>query len=178
MVLLWCSKNRRLLFIKGEILGITRFGLAKMKESVLMLASFEKTADHLFDAAYFGQKDSVCGKLAASSIKLNFVTRCRSERPLCFLFQVCPSASLWGFQWISERACLNSCTRLTRTPLLSKGRSSLTTQTSMYLWSHSIKEKMWRSFLFLYIYIADRLQTLRSSSTNTEVPAKVISFSF
>uniref|UniRef100_A0A3Q1AIV8 DNA-directed RNA polymerase subunit n=1 Tax=Amphiprion ocellaris TaxID=80972 RepID=A0A3Q1AIV8_AMPOC len=46
---------------KGEILGITRFGLAKMKESVLMLASFEKTADHLFDAAYFGQKDSVCG---------------------------------------------------------------------------------------------------------------------
>uniref|UniRef100_A0A8C2LIJ4 DNA-directed RNA polymerase n=1 Tax=Cricetulus griseus TaxID=10029 RepID=A0A8C2LIJ4_CRIGR len=36
------------------------FGLAKMKESVLMLASFEKTADHLFDAAYFGQKDSVC----------------------------------------------------------------------------------------------------------------------
>lgn len=51
------------LSIKGEILGITRFGLAKMKESVLMLASFEKTADHLFDAAYFGQKDSVCGKL-------------------------------------------------------------------------------------------------------------------
>lgn len=48
--------------IKGEILGITRFGLAKMKESVLMLASFEKTADHLFDAAYFGQKDSVCGR--------------------------------------------------------------------------------------------------------------------
>lgn len=47
---------------QGEILGITRFGLAKMKESVLMLASFEKTADHLFDAAYFGQKDSVCGK--------------------------------------------------------------------------------------------------------------------
>jgi len=44
------------------VLGITRFGLAKMKESVLMLASFEKTADHLFDAAYFGQKDSVCGR--------------------------------------------------------------------------------------------------------------------
>lgn len=47
---------------QGEVLGITRFGLAKMKESVLMLASFEKTADHLFDAAYFGQKDSVCGE--------------------------------------------------------------------------------------------------------------------
>ncbi|XP_063077819.1 DNA-directed RNA polymerase III subunit RPC1 [Engraulis encrasicolus] len=50
-----------LMSYKGEILGITRFGLAKMKESVLMLASFEKTADHLFDAAYFGQSDSVCG---------------------------------------------------------------------------------------------------------------------
>ncbi|XP_051928207.1 DNA-directed RNA polymerase III subunit RPC1 [Hippocampus zosterae] len=50
-----------LMSYKGEILGITRFGLAKMKESALMLASFEKTADHLFDAAYFGQKDSVCG---------------------------------------------------------------------------------------------------------------------
>lgn len=49
---------------QGEVLGITRFGLAKMKESVLMLASFEKTADHLFDAAYFGQKDSVCGRFA------------------------------------------------------------------------------------------------------------------
>ncbi|XP_037084098.1 LOW QUALITY PROTEIN: DNA-directed RNA polymerase III subunit RPC1-like [Pollicipes pollicipes] len=42
---------------RGEVLGITRYGLAKMKESVLMLASFEKTSDHLFDAAYYGQKD-------------------------------------------------------------------------------------------------------------------------
>lgn len=56
---------------KGEILGITRFGLAKMKESVLMLASFEKTADHLFDAAYFGQKDSVCGKCLCVPLQLN-----------------------------------------------------------------------------------------------------------
>ena len=46
---------------RGEVLGITRFGLAKMKESALMLASFEKTADHLFDAAYFSQKDPVIG---------------------------------------------------------------------------------------------------------------------
>ncbi|KAJ5220204.1 DNA-directed RNA polymerase III subunit RPC1 [Penicillium chermesinum] len=35
---------------KGEVLGITRFGLQKMRDSVLQLASFEKTADHLFDA--------------------------------------------------------------------------------------------------------------------------------
>nr|CAD7197843.1 unnamed protein product [Timema douglasi] len=46
---------------RGEVLGITRHGLSKMKESVLNLASFEKTADHLFDAAYFGQKDAITG---------------------------------------------------------------------------------------------------------------------
>ncbi|RWS14621.1 DNA-directed RNA polymerase III subunit RPC1-like protein, partial [Dinothrombium tinctorium] len=46
---------------RGEVLGITRFGLAKMKESSLMLASFEKTADHLFDAAYYGQEDPILG---------------------------------------------------------------------------------------------------------------------
>ncbi|KJE94482.1 polymerase III polypeptide A [Capsaspora owczarzaki ATCC 30864] len=46
---------------KGDVLGITRFGIAKMKESVLMLASFEKTTDHLFDASLYGQTDSVRG---------------------------------------------------------------------------------------------------------------------
>ncbi|GJP56565.1 hypothetical protein CLOM_g15621 [Closterium sp. NIES-68] len=46
---------------KGEILGITRFGIAKMKDSVLMLASFEKTTDHLFDAAVHGRKDEIEG---------------------------------------------------------------------------------------------------------------------
>lgn len=50
-----------LMTFKGEVLGITRFGLAKMKESVLMLASFEKTSDHLFDAALHGQTDSIDG---------------------------------------------------------------------------------------------------------------------
>ncbi|KAK3090302.1 hypothetical protein FSP39_010768 [Pinctada imbricata] len=50
-----------LMTFKGEVLGITRFGLAKMKESVLMLASFEKTADHLFEAAYHGQRDTING---------------------------------------------------------------------------------------------------------------------
>lgn len=43
------------------MLGITRSGLAKMKESVLMLASFEKTTDHLFDAAFYGQEDEIYG---------------------------------------------------------------------------------------------------------------------
>lgn len=46
---------------KGEVLGITRFGIAKMKDSVLMLASFEKTTDHLFDAAIHGRKDAIEG---------------------------------------------------------------------------------------------------------------------
>lgn len=43
------------------MLGITRFGIAKMKDSVLHTASFEKTADHLFDAAIHGRIDDVVG---------------------------------------------------------------------------------------------------------------------
>ena len=46
---------------RGEILGITRFGVPKMKQSVLMLASFEKTTDHLFEAAVHARKDAVKG---------------------------------------------------------------------------------------------------------------------
>jgi DNA-directed RNA polymerase III subunit RPC1 len=46
---------------KGNVLGITRFGIAQMKESVLMLASFEKTTDHLFDAAVHSRTDEVEG---------------------------------------------------------------------------------------------------------------------
>ncbi|GLC35764.1 hypothetical protein PLESTM_000363300 [Pleodorina starrii] len=46
---------------KGEVLGITRFGIAKMKDSVLHTASFEKTSDHLFDAAIHGRVDDVVG---------------------------------------------------------------------------------------------------------------------
>jgi len=32
-----------------------------MKDSVLMLASFEKTTDHLFDASAFGKHDNITG---------------------------------------------------------------------------------------------------------------------
>ncbi|KAI5955618.1 RPO31 [Candida jiufengensis] len=46
---------------KGEVLGITRFGLSKMRDSVLQLASFEKTTDHLFDAAFYMKKDAIEG---------------------------------------------------------------------------------------------------------------------
>jgi len=46
---------------RGEVLGITRFGIAKMKDSVVMLASFEKTPDHLFDAAVHSRQDFING---------------------------------------------------------------------------------------------------------------------
>jgi len=50
-----------LMTCKGEILGITRFGIAKMKDSIMMLASFEKTTDYLFDAAVHCIKDKISG---------------------------------------------------------------------------------------------------------------------
>ncbi|KAK9123709.1 hypothetical protein Sjap_013311 [Stephania japonica] len=50
-----------LMTYKGEVLGITRFGIQKMKESVLMLASFEKTAEHLFNASFNGRVDKIEG---------------------------------------------------------------------------------------------------------------------
>ncbi|KAI1345078.1 DNA-directed RNA polymerase III subunit RPC1 [Xylariaceae sp. FL0016] len=46
---------------KGDCYGITRFGLAKMRDSTLQLASFEKTADHLFDAAAGMKSDPIEG---------------------------------------------------------------------------------------------------------------------
>mmetsp|Transcript_39533 Transcript_39533/g.82968 ORF Transcript_39533/g.82968 Transcript_39533/m.82968 type:complete len:96 (+) Transcript_39533:3-290(+) len=46
---------------RGEVLGITRFGVPKMKQSVLMLASFEKTTDHLFEAAVHSRMDAITG---------------------------------------------------------------------------------------------------------------------
>eukprot|EP00871_Galdieria_phlegrea_P006021 jgi/Galph1/906/GphlegSOOS_G5700.1 len=46
---------------RGEVLGITRFGIGKMKTSTMMLASFEKTVDHLFDAALYKATDEVVG---------------------------------------------------------------------------------------------------------------------
>ncbi|PSN72369.1 beta and beta-prime subunits of DNA dependent RNA-polymerase [Corynespora cassiicola Philippines] len=46
---------------KGEVFGITRFGLQKTRDSVLQLASFEKTPDHLFEAAAKGKIDTIDG---------------------------------------------------------------------------------------------------------------------
>ncbi|KAL3647246.1 DNA-directed RNA polymerase III subunit 1 [Castilleja foliolosa] len=50
-----------LMTFKGEVLGITRYGVQKMKDSVLTLASFEKTADHLFNASVNGRVDKIEG---------------------------------------------------------------------------------------------------------------------
>jgi DNA-directed RNA polymerase III subunit RPC1 len=46
---------------KGDVYGITRFGLQKTRDSVLQLASFEKTPDHLFEAAAKGKIDRIEG---------------------------------------------------------------------------------------------------------------------
>ena len=46
---------------KGDVLGITRFGLAKMGKSVFHQASFEKTPDHLFEAAFHHARDRIEG---------------------------------------------------------------------------------------------------------------------
>jgi DNA-directed RNA polymerase III subunit RPC1 len=64
-----------LIFWQGQVLGITRFGVSKMKDSVLMLASFEKTTDHLFDASAFGKSDAVLG-VSESIILGNPATSC------------------------------------------------------------------------------------------------------
>ncbi|KAE9394109.1 beta and beta-prime subunits of DNA dependent RNA-polymerase [Gymnopus androsaceus JB14] len=75
---------------KGEVLGITRFGVAKMKDSVLMLASFEKTTDHLFDAAAYGKNDSILG-VSESIIMGNAAAGCGTSMP--HLISVAPSIS-------------------------------------------------------------------------------------
>jgi DNA-directed RNA polymerase III subunit RPC1 len=46
---------------RGEVIGINRFGISKMRTSTLMLASFEITADHLFEAAVHNRYDPVHG---------------------------------------------------------------------------------------------------------------------
>jgi DNA-directed RNA polymerase III subunit RPC1 len=46
---------------KGQVLGITRFGVSKMKSSTLMLASFEMTTDHLYNSAVQCKSDDILG---------------------------------------------------------------------------------------------------------------------
>lgn len=46
---------------RGLVLGINRFGIARMRTSALMLASFERTTDLVFDAAVHQKVDPVSG---------------------------------------------------------------------------------------------------------------------
>jgi DNA-directed RNA polymerase III subunit RPC1 len=45
----------------GKLVGLNRYGIVKMKNSPLMLASFEKTGEILFDSAFFGASDGLKG---------------------------------------------------------------------------------------------------------------------
>lgn len=45
----------------GNVLGVTRHGMAKSKPGVLVMASFERTAESLFDAAIHNRSDLVRG---------------------------------------------------------------------------------------------------------------------
>ncbi|KAK6200929.1 DNA-directed RNA polymerase III subunit C1 [Scheffersomyces amazonensis] len=94
---------------KGEVLGITRFGLSKMRDSVLQLASFEKTTDHLFDAAFFMKNDKIEGvseciilgqtmSIGTGSFKLvkssNYDKKVLTRKPSLFE-QVCEEVSVY-----------------------------------------------------------------------------------
>lgn len=46
---------------RGAVLGINRYGISRMRSSALMLASFERTNDHIFDAAAHQRSDPVTG---------------------------------------------------------------------------------------------------------------------
>ena len=37
---------------RGAVLGINRYGIARMRASTMMLASFERTTEHIFDATW------------------------------------------------------------------------------------------------------------------------------
>ncbi len=50
-----------LMTFKGSVYGFQRFGMSKMKDSVLLHSSFERTNDVLFDAALHGKVDQLKG---------------------------------------------------------------------------------------------------------------------
>ncbi|CAO2813672.1 unnamed protein product [Amaranthus hypochondriacus] len=58
------DKSKTLVFnvhITGRVLEVTRVGIAKMKESILMMASFEKTVDHLFNGSVNAREEKIEG---------------------------------------------------------------------------------------------------------------------
>lgn len=82
---------------KGEVLGITRFGIAKMKDSVLMLASFEKTTDHLFEAAIRQGSPPPLFAPTAMPGGTIYLLRCGRRAPHCVLVHAGARwTTLWG----------------------------------------------------------------------------------
>ena len=91
---------------KGEVLGITRHGLSKMRDSVLQLASFEKTPDHLFDAAAGMKTDQIEGVseciIMGQSISVG-TGACRIARKLGMAeWELAPKPTLFEDAWQSE----------------------------------------------------------------------------
>ncbi|KAA0195961.1 DNA-directed RNA polymerase subunit [Fasciolopsis buskii] len=58
---------------RGEVFGYQRNGMAKAKNSVLFMASFERTGDYVFGTAHHGQDDKLTG--VTESIILGNPTR-------------------------------------------------------------------------------------------------------
>lgn len=78
---------------KGEVLGITRFGVQKMKDSVLMLASFEKTTDHL--VSFLLPFYTLLGKTRKLILFSSLTLRCSRRK---MLFRVFRNVSSWVLQ--------------------------------------------------------------------------------
>lgn len=47
--------------ITGNLNGLNRYGIIKLKNSPIMMASFEKTGEILYNAAFFGVSDEFKG---------------------------------------------------------------------------------------------------------------------
>lgn len=72
------------------MLGITRFGMTKMKDSILMLASFEKTSEHLFNASFNGRDDQIEGvsECIIMGIPMQLGTGILKVRQRCTIIQL------------------------------------------------------------------------------------------
>ncbi|KAK5661630.1 hypothetical protein OQA88_9730 [Cercophora sp. LCS_1] len=93
---------------KGDVLGITRFGLSKMRDSTLQLASFEKTPDHLFEAAAGMKSDPIDGVseciIMGQSMAIGTGAFQTVRRLGIKDYQVKPKPTLFEDSWRADRA--------------------------------------------------------------------------
>ncbi len=106
---------------RGEILGITRFGISKMKDSVLMLASFEKVSSVRDMAKCLGflRRYEIHALALQSnpprrSLLYSFHRRVTTSIPQLYMASMTPSvvcqrALSWGKRWASALGCVKSC---------------------------------------------------------------------